>query len=266
MAKSERQTPLMEDWVQRQLIERQMPMRGRPLMFQEWHHLLFLHWAIEPGVVQQTLSKELQVDLFEGKAWIGVVPFFMKRIRPYRLPGFPLVSNFLELNFRTYVRDKHERPGIWFYSLDANQPLAVWGARIAFGLPYQHALMRAKLEDGWIDYRSRRKGKRFHCRYRPMDRLGEAVFGSFEFFLVERYRLFALLAGGIRTARVYHTPYQLSQVETTERETGALFELNGFEQPTRPPDHVIYSERVDVTVYGPESGGLQPERSIAALP
>ena len=99
-----------------------------------------------------------------------------------------------------------------------------------------------------------------------MGRLGEAVFGSFEFFLVERYRLFALLAGGIRTARVYHIPYQLSQVETTERETGALFELNGFEQPARPPDHVIYSERVDVTVYGPESGGLQPERSIAALP
>jgi uncharacterized protein len=256
----------MEDWVQRQLIERQMPIGGRPLMFQQWHHLLFLHWAIEPGVVQQTLSKGLQVDLFEGKAWIGVVPFFMKRIRPYRLPGFPPVSNFLELNFRTYVRDEHERPGIWFYSLDANQPLAVWGARIAFGLPYQHALMRAKLEDGWIDYRSRRKGKRFHCRYRPMDRLGEAVFGSFEFFLVERYRLFALLAGGIRTARVYHIPYQLSQVETTERETGALFELNGFELPARPPDHVIYSERVDVTVYGPESGGLQPERSIAALP
>jgi uncharacterized protein len=244
----------MEDWVQRQLIDRQLPRRDRPLMFQEWHHLLFLHWAIDPGVVQRTLPRGLQVDLFDGKAWIGVVPFFMKRIRPYGFPGFPPVSNFLELNFRTYVRDAHGRPGIWFYSLDANQPLAVWGARISFGLPYQHALMRAKLENGWIDYRSRRRGNRVHCRYRPMDRSGEAILGSFEFFLVERYRLFAFFAGEIRTARVYHSPYQLRRVDAAETDTGALFELSGFEQPARPPEHAIYAERVDVTVYRLESG------------
>jgi uncharacterized protein YqjF (DUF2071 family) len=241
----------MQDWVQRQLIERQLPIRSWPLMFQQWRHLLFLHWAVNAEVVQRTLPKGLQIDLFEGKAWIGVVPFFMRRVRPYRLPAMPIISNFLELNFRTYVRDEHERPGIWFYSLDANQPFAVWGARFCFGLPYRHALMRARLKEGWIDYRSLRNGKRVCYRYRPIDRGGEAVFGSFEFFLVERYRLFTWFAGKLRTARVYHTPYRLSPAVLGEADTG-VFELNGFEEPARPADHVIYSERVDVTVYGLE--------------
>jgi uncharacterized protein len=244
----------MEDWVQRLLIERQRPMRGWPLMFQEWHHLLFLHWAIHPGVVQETLPQGLEVDVFEGKAWLGVVPFFMQRVRPYGLPAFPFLSNFLELNFRTYVRDRHGRPGIWFYSLDANQPLAVWGARLSFGLPYQHAIMSAKLKDGWVDYRSRRQSEELHFRYRPTDRVGEAVFGSFEFFLVERYRLFSLLGGKMCTARVYHAPYQLSKVAVEESGPG-LFALNGFEEPSRPPDHMVYSRRVDVTVYALEKGG-----------
>jgi uncharacterized protein YqjF (DUF2071 family) len=104
----------MEDWVKRQLIERQPPGHPSPVMFQRWLHLLFLHWSLLPDIVQRTLPEGLRVDAFEGKAWIGIVPFFMRSVRPAGFPSVPGISNFLELNLRTYVRDVSGRPGIWF--------------------------------------------------------------------------------------------------------------------------------------------------------
>src|SRR5260370_520901 len=129
----------MEEWITRQLMERQQPRRQSPVMFQRWLHLLFLHWPVSPEIVQMTLPKGLQVDTFEGNAWVGIVPFFMQGVRPAGFISFPGISNFLELNLRTYVRDANGRPGIWFYSLDANQPLAVCLARATFALPYEFA-------------------------------------------------------------------------------------------------------------------------------
>jgi uncharacterized protein len=115
----------VEEWIRRLLIERQLPLGQSPVMFQRWLHLLFLHWPVEPRTIQSTLPPGLQVDTFSGQGWIGIVPFFMRGVRPVGLPSIVGPSNFLELNLRTYVRDRDGRPGIWFYSLDANQPLAV---------------------------------------------------------------------------------------------------------------------------------------------
>src|ERR1700693_6203680 len=108
----------MEEWIRRQLIERQQPSRQSFVMFQRWVHLLFLHWALSPDIVQGPLPKGLQVDTFEGNAWIGIVPFFMRGVRPAGFVSVPGISNFLELNLRTYVRDASGRPGLLFYSLD----------------------------------------------------------------------------------------------------------------------------------------------------
>src|SRR5580704_8328323 len=95
----------VEEWIQRQLWERQQPV-GRPgVMFQRWLHLLFLHWAVDPEMLQRTLPQGLLVDTYEGRAWLGIVPFYMRHVRPVRLPL--LSSNFLELNLRTYVKDRH---------------------------------------------------------------------------------------------------------------------------------------------------------------
>src|ERR1700748_2091278 len=106
----------MEDWIRRQIGERQQPRRQRPVMFQRWLYLLFLHWRVSPDIIQPTLPAGLQVDTFAGSAWIGIVPFFMRGVRPAGFISVPGVSNFLELNLRTYVRDASGRPGIWFYS------------------------------------------------------------------------------------------------------------------------------------------------------
>jgi uncharacterized protein YqjF (DUF2071 family) len=240
----------MEEWITRQLIERQQPRAQSPVMFQRWLHLLFLHWPISSEIIQMTLPKGLQVDSFEGNAWVGIVPFFMRGVRPAGFISFPGISNFLELNLRTYVRDANGRPGIWFYSLDANQPLAVCLARGAFALPYEFAGMKATVADGEIDYRSHRCGHKtsLHYRYRPSDKLGEAKFGTLEFFLIERYRLFACRGNQLFTGRVHHSPYQLQKVTVAEADS-ELFAMDGFEAPTGPAVHAVYSERLDVSIY-----------------
>jgi len=240
----------MEDWIRRQLIERQLPGTQSPVMFQRWVQLLFLHWSISPDIVQMTLPHGLQVDTFEGNAWVGIVPFFMRGVRPAGFASVPGISNFLELNLRTYVRDLRGRPGIWFYSLDANQPLAVCAARALFALPYEFAQMSARVSDGEIDYWSHRFGFKnsLHYRYRASEKLGEARFGSLEFFLIERYRLFARRGNKLFTGRVHHSPYQLRKVAVTDADP-ELFAMDGFETPAEPPAHTIYSERVDVSIY-----------------
>jgi uncharacterized protein YqjF (DUF2071 family) len=250
----------MEDWVRRQLRERQRPPGQSPVMLQRWCHLLFIHWPFSPETVQKTLPLGLQVDTFNGNAWIGIVPFFMHGVRPAGFPSVPGISNFLELNLRTYVRDPAERPGIWFYSLDANQALAVCIARTCFALPYEFAEMNAKVSQGEINYRSRRFGSKasLHYCYRPTERLGEAKLGTLEFFLIERYRLFAHRRHKMLSGRVNHSPYQLRKAAVTEADPG-LFALDGFDRPLKPPAHAIYSDRVDVSVYP-----LEPVNSSGA--
>jgi uncharacterized protein len=242
----------VDEWIRRQVIERQPPGLLLPVMFQRWLHLLFLHWPIPPDLVQTTLPEGLLADTFEGQAWLGIVPFFMRGVRPAGFISFPGISNFLELNLRTYVRDGFGRPGIWFYSLDANQMLAVCLARAAFALPYEFANMRATVSDGAIDYWSHRFGSRssLHYQYRPTEKLGEAKFGSLEFFLIERYRLFARRGNRLLTGQVHHSPYLLHQAEVAHADPG-LLAMNGFDIQAGRPAHILYSERVDVSIYPP---------------
>ena len=145
------------------LVARERPATS-PVMFQTWSRLAFLHWALDPEVVRPEVPVNLHLDLHEGRAWVGVVPFAMRKIRPRGLRAVPGISNFLELNLRTYVHDDEGRPGVWFFSLDASQPLAVWVARSRFRLPYHHARMHeTRDEAGWIDYRSHRRGNPPAC-------------------------------------------------------------------------------------------------------
>ncbi|RYD26824.1 MAG: DUF2071 domain-containing protein, partial [Verrucomicrobiaceae bacterium] len=131
-------------------LEMRVRPAGRPVMFQRWSGLLFLHWRMNPEEIQRRLPHGLHVDTFGGKAWVGVVPFFMERIRPVGIPAVPWLSWFLELNVRTYVYDDKGRPGVWFFSLDCNQPVAVEFARKIFHLPYQHAAMNAEGAGGGV--------------------------------------------------------------------------------------------------------------------
>lgn len=244
----------MEVTVQKRIAQRERPAHARPVMYQKWRALLFLHWAFGPLEVQKTLPPGLFVDSFEGKAYIGIVPFFMRAVRPRFLPAVPGISNFMELNLRTYVYDDRGIPGVWFYSLDANNRIAVQTARTFFGLPYFNAQMRSEIEksSGWVYYSSLRNGftpaERSSFRYRKQGQNVQAQSDSLEFFLVERYVLFSYRNGRLLSGRVHHPPYPLLTAEAQEWDNH-LFELDGLNQPKRPPDHCLFSQGVDVEIY-----------------
>lgn len=234
--------------------ESRLAFRERPsrvhVMHQRWESLLFLHWRWDAAEIQRTLPPGLFVDTFAGEAWLAIVPFYMLGIRPRFFPAVRGISNFLELNVRTYVHDEQGRPGVWFYSLDCNQPLAVWTARTFFHLPYQHARMSAAVSDGCIDYRCQRRGMpaESHFRYRIAAESQTAEAGSLAFFLAERYLLFSSSARGIRCGQVNHTPYPLAAATLEMWDVNPLLQA-GFADPQRAPDHIISSAGVDVAVY-----------------
>jgi hypothetical protein len=245
-------TPRLPELANRLAMRQRQP--GSPVMFQQWRDLLFLHWKYPVVEIQRTLPNGLFVDTFEGKAYLGVVPFFMRNTRPRFLPAVPGVSNFMEMNLRTYVHDHEGNPGVWFYSLDANQPLAVEIARRWFRLPYEHAKMEfLRTQDGAIRYQSLRgrdKLKSAGCLFECTsgDALPEADPASLEFFLIERYRLFAARHGRLWRGAVFHQPYPLCRAHVTSWNED-LLTLNGFKPTGRDPDHIIMSRGVDVAVF-----------------
>lgn len=225
---------------------------GAVVMRQNWRRLLFLHWAWNAAEVQATLPPGLTVDTWDDRAWLGVIPFKMETVRPRFCPPMPGLSNFPELNVRTYVRDRHGRPGVWFYSLDCAQPLAVWAARVFFGLPYFHARMRERVEDGVV-YDCRRSGAReaAHYEYRSVGNPERADEGTLEQFLIERYRLFSLLRGRLVSGEVWHEPYPLQRAEVLLWDAGPLRQA-GFDVAGGGPDHLIFSPGVDTRIFGIE--------------
>lgn len=226
-------------------------LRTRVAGRQRWNHLLFGHWEVDAEKVQSTLPRGLFADTHEGRAYLGIVPFFMQRVRPAWLPAVPLLSWFLELNVRTYVHDAEGRPGVWFYSLDCNQPVAVWLARRFYHLPYFRASMTANLAGDSLRYSCRRAGSRsgsadYTWKTGKAGRPAEP--GSLDYFLVERYRLFAADgAGQLYEGHVYHEPYRLFSpaVETfsTLPAQSAGFALEG------PPVSLLGADAVDVSIF-----------------
>ncbi|MDP3071514.1 MAG: DUF2071 domain-containing protein [Opitutaceae bacterium] len=218
---------------------------------QRWNHLLFAHWRVDPAVVQATLPAGLSVDTHRGAAFLGIVPFSMERVRPVGLPPLPWLSWFLELNVRTYVRDEAGRPGVWFYSLDCNQPIAVAVARRFFHLPYFHARMSAQFHGATIAYTCRRRyASSPVCRYvwTPGPWAAPAEAGSLEHFLVERYLLFTTdPAGRLLSGRVAHEPYRVHAPVVAEfsPEPGRLagFALEGA------PVSLLGAEPVEVKIF-----------------
>lgn len=234
------------------LAERVRPARGA-VMYQRWAELLFLHWSWDAAAVQRTLPRGLTVDTFDGRAWIGLVPFFMRKVRPRFCPTVPLLSDFLELNVRTYVHDAEGRPGVWFYSLDCNQWLAVKIARGFFHLRYEHATMRARrLADGGVEYCAVRHGDERESRflYHAGSEAKPAPVGSREFFLVERYRLFAHDArrDALWSGRVAHAPYEIASAEVPIWD-GRMLALAGFDPSGRQPEHVCAARAVEVEIF-----------------
>jgi uncharacterized protein len=230
----------------------------RPAGFQRWRTLLFLHWEVPAAAIREKIPKELEVDTFEGKAYVGVVPFTMKDVSPWWSPSVPGISNFHELNVRTYVHKGGENPGVWFFSLDAASSVAVIAARTGWHLPYHRASMEMDVSEGEggggeeVRYTSRRlwpgpKPAEFEVRYRIGESIGNAVPGTFEHFLAERYFLYADTGSGLELGQVHHKPYPLCKAEVSEWKESMLA-ANGLPATSGEP-LALYSPGVDVDVF-----------------
>jgi hypothetical protein len=225
-------------------------------MLQRWEHLAFLHWRYEPAVVQALLPPQLTVDTWNDAAWVGLVPLFMRDVRPRFVPPIPALSDFLELNLRTYVYDATGRPGLYFYSLDCDQPLAVETARRFLNLRYEHCVISAAAgSDGWVNFEARRAGtgEKSAFRYQAFGEAATAGEDTLEFFLIERYRLFTTDGAGeqLHSIRVCHAPYRIRSARVAAWSDVSLRQA-GFEPPLRDPDHICCADSVEVEVFAPE--------------
>jgi uncharacterized protein YqjF (DUF2071 family) len=225
----------------------------------EWKNLLFLHYSCPPEEVQTLLPRGLEVDTFpnsEGKesAWIGLVLFEMCRVHPPGLPALPLVSDFPEFNVRTYVKhgpENGQSAGVYFFSLDAFQPLAVAIARLRFHLPYYLANMSVERTSELLSYRSSRRGGSASCEVEATI-TGNVEFAkphTLEHFLLERYLFMTPnpRTGTIEVGRVAHKPYQFRQVQEITVVEDGLVKAGGL-QP-RLYEHRVFVESVSVVGY-----------------
>lgn len=231
---------------------RPFPMPITPwLNGQAWNDLLFANWPIPVEIMRQAVPAVLPLDLYDGYAWISLVPFFLTDFRARFLPAIPGFASFLETNLRTYVT-VGGKPGVYFFSLDAARLWAVIGARIGFSLPYYHARMTLRQEGDWLYYTTHRiRGDaEFVGRYRSTGPAATATPGSLDYFLAERYCLYAVTPGGmIRRAEIHHGPWRLEPAEL-HIERNSLGQAAGF-QLSDPPALLNFSKRQEVAIWLP---------------
>ncbi|MEM9598137.1 MAG: DUF2071 domain-containing protein [Acidobacteriota bacterium] len=242
----------------RQLDHRPWPLpRGPWTWRQSWRDLLFAHWPMDAAVLRPLVPPELEIEEFDGTSWVGVVPFRMAGVMHRPLPDLPRISAFPELNLRLYV-SAEGRPGVWFLSLDATNPLAVWAARRFFHLPYVRADIDFTAERDGVAYRSVRRGEpaglTFEATYRPTSEPYLASPGSLEHWLTERYCLYAQAPGGeILRAEVHHGPWPLQGATASIRPDELLApHCLGVEGP---PALLHFSRRIDVVMWSPRPVG-----------
>lgn len=240
----------------KQTAHRPWPMPTGPwVMTQTWHDLLFAHWPVNASQLRAKIPQDFTLDLFDGSAWLGIVPFYMTNVGPRAVPALPWVSEFAELNVRTYVRVADD-PGIFFFSLDAGSALAVHAARTMLNLPYFTAEMSVRSDDGTIQYDSRRDGfgpdAEFSASYAPTGPPSAAQPGSLEYFLTERYCLYNLNHHDEPYRLDIHHPPWLLRPARAEFRVNSMADVQGIKLPDEPPVlHLV--DRQDMVAWMPMS-------------
>jgi uncharacterized protein YqjF (DUF2071 family) len=220
-----------------QTAHRPWPLPQGPwVLFMRWHDLLFLHWPVDAGSMRSLISPQVELEIYDGSAWLGIVPFRMTGVRPRYAP-FSLAA--AELNVRTYVKSAM-KSGVWFFSLDANSWLAVRTAR-TFGLPYYDARMSVQRDDDTrVEHRSFRIHRRapaaeFVASYRPVGPIFNAAPGSFDHWLTERYSLYsALKPSNVVYGEIHHPPWPLQRAEV-ELHKNTMAAALGIQLPDSEP-------------------------------
>jgi uncharacterized protein YqjF (DUF2071 family) len=232
---------------------------GAPwVMRMRWVDLLFAHWPMSVEALRPLVPAMLEIETFEGQAWLGIVPFRMEDVAPRFLPAPPLAGRFHELNVRTYVRHRG-RSGVWFLSLDAASRVAVEGARLGFHLPYFHARMSAQRVGGWTEYRSERTDARgreavLDGRYRAIGPAAVAAPGTLDAWLTERRALFAVDGNrDVLLGKIRHPRWPLQPAEAEFR-VNTMAAAHGLELPAVPP-LLHFARKVEVQGWWPRRVG-----------
>ena len=230
--------------------------RKKCIMKQEWQNLLFLHWSIPVKTIRHLIPEELEIDTYDNSAWIGIIPFQMRNLRPSFLFPIPSISNFTEINLRTYVKDKYNRKGVWFFSLDTHNSFGNWVAQTFFHLNYRSA----KTE--FLNTQTQLNTCKFSF---PKTQYPEQIFSwqhsehtfmpskspeSLEFFLTERYRLFSYnnKRNSLLTGTLSHDSYKLNRPKLLKYTTD-LFASNGIDFSNVYPESILACKGTNVKVY-----------------
>jgi uncharacterized protein len=240
-----------------EVAHRPWPLPEAPwVMTQSWHDLLFAHWPVDARALRERVPAAFELDRFAGEAWLGVVPFDMTNVAPRFVPAIPGISAFPELNVRTYVTVAG-KPGVYFFSLDAESAMAVSLARAMLHLPYFTASMDVSREDGWVDYWSERLAAEeaphaeFEARYRPTGPPQPSRPGTLEYFLTERYCLYnADDAFKPYRLEIHHPPWPLQPAEAMIT-TNTMAEAAGLRLPSQAP-LLHFAKRQDTVCWMPE--------------
>ncbi|MBD3921878.1 DUF2071 domain-containing protein [Paenibacillus sp. PR3] len=239
---------------------------GPWLMRQIWSQLLFAHWPVKADQLRSIIPRGLELDLYKGQAWMGIVPFYMSGIRMHYMPSVPGTSDFGEINVRTYVISEG-KAGVYFFSLDAANSLAVLSARMFFHLPYYRAGITLGSDNGWTTFRSERRGTGagasassgedregqsflFDAQYRPTSAPFMAEQESLEYWLTERYCLYAEHGDHLYRCNINHEPWQLQHAEA-KITINTMVDRRRLELPSAAP-RLHYAERLEAVTWGLE--------------
>ncbi|HME31400.1 MAG TPA: DUF2071 domain-containing protein [Terriglobales bacterium] len=224
------------------------------IMTQRWNDLLFLHYALPPEVVRPLVPDALTLDTYQQHAWISVIPFWINHLRPPGVPSLPWFSHFAEVNVRTYVT-RDGKPGVYFFSLDASNLSAVWGARMFYRLPYWQAAMKIKGRGGpRIEYVSKRQHgptpAELRCSYGPSSAMFHTRPGSLEHFLTERYCLYTYNRKRLYRGEIHHLPWELQQAAVDLAEN-SMAQPAGVALPPQP-ELSLFTRELKVLFWAPE--------------
>ena len=224
---------------------------GRWILRQNWKKLTLLHWKVEPAVIRAHLPDDLELDLYQGEAYVGCIPFVMENVRPSGLPAVPGISTFGEFNIRTYVT-KNGVPGVFFLTLDAKSRVTCLYANWRYGLTYRYANSKVKgtLESGY-EWSSARSGGSFALRgsSQPASEMRQAEPGSLEYFLFERYSLYTVRKGRLHHGYTHHIKWEYCDANVVVEENTLVEGYNLGIEDTTQPELTHMSKGVEVVTW-----------------
>jgi uncharacterized protein YqjF (DUF2071 family) len=222
---------------------RQYSLPERPWkQYQQWHQNLFLHWQFDPAAIAALLPEGLKIDTINGKGWMSMVAFSVRKLRPRFLPAFPPISNFHEVNLRTYViRDGI--PGIYFLSIEAQKLLPALLARAFIGLPY----IKSEINRSGNIYcsKNRKLMLELKAEYDPLPGIVPA--SGLDYWLTERHALYQENGSKLYRIDIQHKPWPLQQMNADVKNTGYPLIDSSF---IRAPDLMHYAHELTVLVWG----------------